>query len=200
MPAVAQQLPYLSEQDYLEAEKHRDVRHEYVDGVVYAMAGASKQHNIIAGNLYAHLRAASRGTGCTVFQSDLKVHAPGSKSYYYPDVMVGCEPDENNDYYLEKPCLIIEVLSDSTERRDRSEKLLTYMNIPTLQAYLLVAQDKPEVEMFYREAGGTWWVQSFEGLDASITLPCPETTLTLADIYEAAGHPLQETRSQQANN
>jgi Uma2 family endonuclease len=76
------------------------------------------------------------------------------------------------------------VLSDSTEKRDRSEKLLVYMNIPTLRTYLLVAQDKPEVEMFYREPDGSWWVQTFSGVEASMMLPCPETTLTLAEVYE----------------
>lgn len=185
MPAVATQVPYLSERDYLEGEKYSDIRHEYVDGQVYAMAGASKQHGIIAGNLFAHLREKAKGTPCVVYQSDMKVRTAGRKRYYYPDVVVGCEPDDTDDYYLEKPCLIVEVLSESTARRDRTEKLLSYMNIPTLRAYLLVAQDQPEVEMFYREPDGNWWVQAFSGLEASIVLPCPETTLTLADVYES---------------
>ncbi len=184
MPTAATQPSYLSEQDYLEGEKHSEIRYEYVDGQVYAMAGASKRHSVIAGNLFAYLRAASKGTPCTVYQSDMKVKTSSHKSYYYPDVVVGCEVDEASDYYLETPCLIVEVLSDSTEKRDRREKLLAYMTIPSLQAYLLVAQDKYEVEMFYREPEGSWWVETFNKLDASIALFCPETTLTLADIYE----------------
>ena len=185
MPAVATEPAYLSEQDYLEGEKHGEIRYEYVDGQVYAMAGASKRHVVITGNVFASLRAAAKGTPCTAYQSDMKVKASSHKSYYYPDVVVGCEADEANDYYLEKPCLIVEVLSDSTEKRDRREKLLAYMNISTLRAYLLVAQDKPEVELFYREPDGNWWVETFSGLEASIELPCPEITLTLVDVYEA---------------
>jgi Uma2 family endonuclease len=133
---------------------------------------------------FAALRVASRGSFCKVYASDVKVRAIGRKTFYYPDVLVGCEPDDADDYYLENPCLIVEVLSDSTEKRDRSEKLLVYMNIPTLRTYLLVAQDKPEVEMFYREPDGSWWVQTFSGVEASMMLPCPETTLTLAEVYE----------------
>lgn len=185
MPAVATQAPCLSEQDYLEGEKSSDIRHEYVDGQVYAMAGASKRHGVIAGNLFAHLREKSKGTSCTVYQSDMKVRTVGRKGYYYPDVVVGCGQDDADDCFLEKPCLVIEVLSASTEKRDRTEKLLSYMNIPTLCAYLLVGQEQPEVEMFYREPDGNWWVQSFSGLDASLVLPCPESTLALADVYES---------------
>ena len=76
------------------------------------------------------------------------------------------------------------MLSDSTEKRDRREKLLAYINIPTLKAYLLVAQDQYEVEMFYREPTGNWWVETFSGLESTLTLPCPETSLSLAEIYE----------------
>lgn len=186
MSAIAQQcqLDYLSEGDYLEGEKQSEVRHEYVDGQVYAMAGATKRHNEIAVNISTALRVASRGSLCKVYSSDVKVRAIRRKIFYCPDVLVSCEPDEADDYYLENPCLIVEVLSDSTEKRDRSEKLLVYMNIPTLRTYLLVSQGKPEVEMFYREPDGRWWVQTFSGLEASMTLLCPETTLTLAEVYE----------------
>lgn len=142
MSAIAQQcqLNYVSEGDYLEGEKHSEVRHEYVDGQVYAMAGTTKRHNEIAVNISTALRIASRGSLCKVYSSAVKVRAIGRKAFYY----------------LENPCLIVEVLSDSTEKRDRSEKLLVYMNISTLRTYLLVAQDKPEVEMFYREPDGSW--------------------------------------------
>ena len=112
----------------------------------------------------------------------------GSGLYTYPDVVVACGQVQFDDTHLDtlvNPLLIVEVLSASTEKRDRTEKLLSYMNIPTLRAYLLVAQDQPEVEMFYREADGNWWVQAVSGLDASLVLPCPETTLTLADVYES---------------
>ncbi len=184
MLAIAISDHYLSEQDYLAGEKHSEIRYEYIDGQVYAMAGASKRHGEITVNISTALRIAARGSQCKVYSSDMKVRTAAHKTYYYPDVVVGCEDDEASDYYLEKPCLIVEVLSDSTEKRDRREKLLAYINIPTLKAYLLVAQDQYEVEMFYREPTGNWWVETFSGLESTLTLPCPETSLSLAEIYE----------------
>ena len=145
MPTAAETATRITEQDYLEGEKSSKVRHEYIDGQVYAMAGASKRHSEIAVNISTALRIASRRSPCRVYSSDVKVRLAEHRSYYYPDVIVGCEEDEANDYYLEKPCLIVEVLSQTTAKRDRSEKLLAYMNIPTLRAYLLVEQDQPEV-------------------------------------------------------
>lgn len=177
---------YVSEQDYLEREKYSELRHEYLDGQVYVMAGASKRHVLITGNIFAQLRSAAKGSGCVVYQSDMKVRTAAHNAYYYPDVVLSCEPsDDASDYYLEQPCLIVEVLSGSTEKRDRREKLLAYMNISTLQAYLLVAQDQAEVELYYREPGGNWWVDVYSGLDSTLNLPCTHSALALADIYEA---------------
>ena len=178
---VQTQLP---EEDYLAGERLSPERHEYVDGQVYLMAGASKRHSEIAVNLTTALRLGARKTSCKVYAADMKVRVVGRKSYYYPDVVVSCEQDDKDDYYLENPCLIIEVLSESTAKRDRSEKLLAYMNIPTLRAYLLVEQDKAELEFFYKNADGGWWVDTFSGLDGVVQLPCPAISLSLAEIYE----------------
>lgn len=183
MSSTAQSIETVSEQEYLDGEKISEVKHEYIDGYIYAMAGASRRHVIISGNLFASLRSGAKGSRCVTFQSDMKVRVAGKKSYFYPDVVVDCG-EKADDYYLDTPCLIVEVLSKSTAKRDRSEKLLSYMNIPTLKAYLLVEQDKPEVEFFYRQENGEWWVESLEGLDAVLTLPCPDMELTLTDIYE----------------
>lgn len=185
MSSIMQVAESISEQEYLEGEKLSNVKHEYIDGYIYAMAGASKRHAVISGNIFSSLRAGGKSSSCVTYQSDMKVRATGKKSYFYPDVVVDCDDDDTDDYYLEKPCLIVEVLSKSTEKRDRSEKLLSYMNIPTLKAYLLVEQVKPEVEFFYRKEDGDWWVESFEGLDTVIKLPCPDMELALADIYES---------------
>ena len=174
----------ITEHDYLHGEKLSSERHEYVDGQVYLMAGASKHHSEIAVNLTTALRLGSRKTACKVYASDMKVRVVGRKTYYYPDVVVSCESDDADNYYLEKPCLIIEVLSASTAKRDRSEKLLAYMNIPTLQTYLLVEQDKVEVEIFYKDIEGRWWVETFNDLTAVLQLSCPELSISLAEIYE----------------
>ena len=184
MSSTAQSLDRITEQEYLDGEKLNDIKREYTDGYVYVMAGVSKRHNTISLNIMMSLRDASRKTPCAVYCSDVKVRVAETKSYYYPDVVVGCDVDDTDDYYLEKPCLVVEVLSESTQKRDRPEKLLSYMNVPTLKAYLLVEQDKPEVELFYRKKAGDWWVESFEGLDAVLKLACPEMELTLAEIYE----------------
>lgn len=174
----------ISEQDYLDGEKLSDSRHEYVDGYVYAMAGSSKRHAEIALNIATLLKLAARGTPCKTYVSDVKVRAISHKSYFYPDVVVSCDDNDSDDYYLESPCLIVEVLSASTEKRDRREKLLAYMNIPSLQAYMLVAQDRTEVELYYREESGNWWVQVYEKAEDSFILPCVDQQVTLADIYE----------------
>ncbi|QTR47794.1 Uma2 family endonuclease [Thiothrix litoralis] len=175
---------YITEQAYLEGEKIAEVRHEYVDGVVYAMAGTSLRHNDIAINITSLLRPLTRGTPCKVNASDVKVRAQRSKAYYYPDVIVGCQRDSTDSHFLEKPCLIVEVTSKSTEWKDFTEKLIAYQRLASLQVYLIVAQDQPQVTLFYRDAEGAWDVTRFDDLEQTLTLPCPECTLSLADIYE----------------
>jgi Uma2 family endonuclease len=175
---------YMTEADYLEGEKHAEIRHEYVDGQVYAMAGTSRRHNSIAFNIAFNLRLASRDKPCDIHLSDVKAKAQRSKAYYYPDVMVSCQQDEADAYYLEKPCLIVEVTSKSTEWKDYAEKLIAYQKLASLQVYLIVAQDQALVTMVYRDAESGWEVARFDALEQTLTLPCPESTLTLADIYE----------------
>jgi len=173
---------YIDEQEYLEGEKLADFRHEYVNGKVYAMAGSSKRHNRIALNL---VMALNTNTPCEVYSSDIKVRIAERNSYYYPDVVVGCEESDNaDDYYLEKPCLIVEVLSPSTEKKDATEKLLAYQEIESLQAYLMVDQQQCHISLIYRQDNGHWWVKTFTEYDDIISLPCPEMALKLADIYE----------------
>lgn len=175
---------YISEQDYLEGEKLAEVRHEYVDGVVYAMAGSSLRHNDIAINITSLLRPLTRGTPCKVNASDVKVRAQRAKAYYYPDVVVGCQRDSADTHYLENPCLIVEVTSRSTEWKDYAEKLIAYQKLASLQAYLIVAQEQPLVTLYYRDPETGWEVARFDELEQSLPLPCPAATLTLADIYE----------------
>lgn len=178
-------IQYITEQEYLEGEKISDIRHEYIDGEVYAMAGSSRRHNTISLNLALALRQSSRNTPCDVFNADLKVRIDSRKTYYYPDVVVTCDEDgDQDDYYIDTPCLIVEVLSKSTEQKDYREKLLAYQAIPSLQHYLIVAQDQCHIDLFYREASGDWWIQTFESLEDVITLSCPDCEVTVAEIYE----------------
>ena len=185
MPSSNLNYAYIDEDEYLEGEKIADIRHEYVNGQVYAMAGSSKRHNRIALNLVIAINAKISGTSCEVYSSDIKVHIEQRNSYYYPDVMVGCNESDNADeYYLEKPCLIIEVLSPSTEKKDATEKLLAYQEIESLQAYLMIEQDSYHVSLIYRQEGNHWWIKNYTELDDMISLPCPEMELSVADIYE----------------
>lgn len=175
---------YITEAEYLEGEKRAEERHEYVDGGVYAMAGTSRRHNSIAFNIAFNLRLASRDKPCDIHLSDVKARAQRSRAYYYPDVIVSCEQDDADEYYLEKPCLIVEVTSKSTEWKDYAEKLIAYQKLASLPVYLIVAQDQPLVTMYYRDEESGWEVARFDDLEQALTLPCPDCTLTLADIYE----------------
>ena len=183
MPAISSQTgATITEEDYLKDEKQADTRHEYVNGHVYAMAGASKRHNRIARNFITRMESAADAHHCEIYFSDIKVRTEKYKTYYYPDVVVGCVDDEEDEYYLEKPCLIVEVTSTATQRKDYLEKALSYQSIPSLQAYLIVAQDKPQVDMLVRN-GSDWDLQQFDRMEDSLSLPCLMLTLNLTAIY-----------------
>jgi Uma2 family endonuclease len=141
----------ISEEEYLTGEQESTIRHEYVNGQVYAMAEASDKHNLIAVNMSSLLNT-QLPDHCEVFIADMKVRIQTKQDiiFYYPDVMVSCAEDDQATYYREGPCLIIEVLSQSTERQDRFEKFWTYQQIPTLQDYLLLAQDRQHATLFRR--------------------------------------------------
>jgi Uma2 family endonuclease len=177
---------YLSEEAYLEFEEQSDIKHEYVEGDVYAMAGASTNHNLITGNLFFQLRSVcGKNSGCKIFTSDMKLRIENGHFYYYPDVMLSCEKDDNEEFYKEKPCLIAEVLSKSTARIDQKEKWQTYQKIPSLRYYLLVDSRQQKVDYFMRNELNEW-ICSELSADESLTIECENFTaaLTLADIYE----------------
>lgn len=127
----------ISADDYLEGERHTEIKHEYSGGVVTAMAGASRKHELVALNLATSIHSHLRGKGCRTFKSDMKVRAEviGEDIFYYPDVMVACDPDDQDPYFVRRPRLIIEVLSDNASR-DRIEKFLVYQRIPSLEEYV----------------------------------------------------------------
>lgn len=176
-------LSRLSEQEYLQGELTSEIRHEYVDGEVYAMAGAGEAHNLIAGNIFAKLRDFARGGPCRVFISDMKLHVQTWKAYYYPDIMVTCDPDDSHSHFKERPSLVVEVLSPSTESIDRREKMLAYRTLPSLREYVLVATDKRQVERYLRDEHDEWqFVAVSQG--ESMPLESIGTSLTLDEIYE----------------
>ena len=186
--SALQKLTYLTEEDYLAFELTADVRHEYVDGQIYAMAGANERHNRIVGNIFFHLRAAARGGQCGVFANDMKLKITQQHTYYYPDVMLVCNIQDTGEYFKQQPCFIAEVLSPSTTNTDRREKLLAYQKIPSLRYYLLVSADRISVEYFVRDTQGDWQTALLEA-DEALTVDCEDyhAVLRLADIYEDVG-------------
>jgi Uma2 family endonuclease len=151
----------LSVEDYLKGEKTAEMRHEYVDGEVYAMVGTTKVHNEIALNIALILRGDIAQRPCRVYMSDVKVHVQTKtqERFYYADLHVKCEPFTEHPYFSEHPKLVVEILSDSTERNDRSDKFYAYRRLPSLEEYILVAQDEPRVEIYRRATG--WDLEIF---------------------------------------
>ena len=170
-----------SVEDYLEMEKTATVRHEYVAGEIFAMTGATRRHNRIAGNVYRRLADAAAGGPCRVYMETVKLRV--EEVFYYPDVMVARGEEPDDPYYEDGPCLVAEVLSPKTETTDRREKLAAYRRIPNLKAYLILDQDRARIERHFRNDEGVW--QRADLLDeGSFTVPCPETSLSLAEIHE----------------
>ena len=180
---------YLSPEEYLAIERRAEYKSEYVDGVMYAMAGGSERHNLIAGNLITELNIQLRAAPCRVYPSDLKVRVPNSKRFFYPDVSVVCGEtqfaDDERDVVL-NPILVVEVLSESTAAFDRGKKFQSYQQIESLQEYMLVSQDEFVVEHYLRQEDGHWLYTKVSGLDDAITLPNMKCQLSLKDIYNKA--------------
>ena len=177
---LAQRKPYLSVEEYLKYEKDSPVKHEYVDGQLYAMAGASKQHVRIAGNFFNRLDDHLADAECEPFISDMKVYV-NETLFYYPDVVVAC--DDLDPYYTREPILIVEVTSPTTERIDRHEKLPAYKGIKSLQELLFVGQDRVQLEIHRRQSDGTWQTEVLTGLDDELHLQSVGLTLRVAQVY-----------------
>ncbi|MBH8562772.1 Uma2 family endonuclease [Nostoc sp. CENA67] len=176
---------FLTVEEYLQLEQTSEIRHEYVDGEVFAMAGASEEHNLIAGNIYALLRPHLRGTPCRAFVSDMKVQLKVQKAdiFYYPDILVTCDPNDRERYFKTRPTLIVEVLSNSTKTIDKREKRLNYQNIESLREYVLVSQEEIKVEVYRKDDQGNWSL-TILGKDDDLRLDSIGLKLTMADIYE----------------
>jgi len=184
MTAILKTSGWISPEEYLQGERLAEVRHEYVNGQVYAMAGASDDHNRIAGNIFAALHAALSNTRCEPFINDMKVKIPPTFAdvFYYPDVIVACAPKDNAKYYRERPTVIFEVISPDTERIDRREKVLSYRQIPTLRAYVMVEQDRMAVTVLRRTKVG-WKSEVLEGPEAVLRLDAIGFAIRLKPIY-----------------
>lgn len=176
-------IPYLSEADYLAMEMASQERHEYVDGAIFAMTGASRTHNQICVNIVSILHNHVKNTPCRVYMSDVRLKIAHQKTYYYPDVMLGCSRHETDDYAVTEPCLIIEVLSPATANIDGREKLIAYQNIASVQEYCLVAQDKCSVKKYTRSPNSSGWFLDHYSLGDCVPFVCVDCGISVADVY-----------------
>lgn len=171
--------------EFLELEAKSSVRHEFVDGFMFAMAGGTDYHNQIAINALIALRSAAESAGCSSYLTDMLLQTPGGT--YYPDVFVTCEETNDGSRLKHTACLIIEVLSDSTEALDRGDKLRHYQKLSGLKMYLLVSQQEKRVEVFQRLEDGSWRYEDKE--EGQLRLPCINVSLELEDLYRGLSYP-----------
>jgi Uma2 family endonuclease len=184
---TAQPKQYITEQEYIEFERASATKHEYYAGQIYAMTGASRTHNLIAGNTLASLHTQLRRKPCQIFPSDMRVKIQKTGLHTYPDLVIICgEPQFTDDALdtLINPIVLIEILSPSTERYDRGMKSQHYRTIETLQDYILIEQDHYHIEYYSRQGNGQWLLQEATGIEARITIPSIGSTLLLEDVYE----------------
>ncbi|HEY9786901.1 MAG TPA: Uma2 family endonuclease [Candidatus Obscuribacterales bacterium] len=159
MPRPGQRL-YITADEYLKKEEASSVRHEYIDGQIFAMTGATLRHSLIVGNIYSILRSFLKGGSCRVVTNDLKVRVEATNCFYYPDVVVSCGKQDFDSVLAERPVLIVEVLSRSTSSIDRREKLLAYRQIESVREYLIVHQRRRFARLFRKNDQGHW--ESFD--------------------------------------
>jgi len=184
--AVANPVHRLTEAEYLEIERRAEFKSEFLDGEMFAMAGGTRWHSLIASNLNFAMRSQLKGCPCRVYTSDLRIKVQASGLYTYPDVSVVRGQDEFDDERVDtllNPTVIVEIISDSSDAYDRGKKFELYRQLPSLREYLLVNQYKPLVEQYVRQESGEWFLRDVAGLESKLTLPSLGITIGLADVY-----------------
>lgn len=177
--ALPQTQHRISPEEYLQGELESEVKHQLIDGEAYAMAGASENHNLLSGNIFSELKINLKGSPCRTFMSDMKLRV--ADDFFYPDVMVVCNEDNLDSYYKTAPTIIIEVLSKTTRKFDQSAKRLRCQNIPSLQEYVLIEQDKGEIQLFSRAHN---WQSFYYYLGDRISFESLGISIAVEDIYE----------------
>jgi Uma2 family endonuclease len=177
---------YVSPKEYLALERKAEFKSEYIDGVVYALAGGTERHGLLAANIIIALGVQLRSSSCRVYTSDVKVSTVNLQRFFYPDLSVVCGEtefaDDQKDVIL-NPILIVEVSSESTAAYDRGKKFLSYQQIDSLQEYLLVSQDEVLIEGYTRQGNDTWLYTKVTDLEGGLALPSVNCTLALKDVY-----------------
>jgi Uma2 family endonuclease len=187
MSAFRQEMPRMSEEEYLDFERKSEIKHEALNGYIYAMAGASRRHNLLSVSTTSILYNQLLDKPCEIYPSDMRVKAEASdKLYTYPDISIVCgEPqlaDEKFDILL-NPIILIEILSPTTEAYDRGEKFQIYRELKSLREYLLISQASPRIEHYLLQDNGKWELTDARGIDATLELPSIACTLALSDVY-----------------
>jgi Uma2 family endonuclease len=184
MVALKDNVPRFTPEEYFAWEEQQLERHEYIDGEVYAMSGGTQNHSDIAMNFGAMLKSHLRGSGCKTFNSDLRIKIFESNQYVYPDLSVTCDDrDKSTPQYITHPCLIIEVLSPSTEAYDRGNKFKLYRKNPCLRDYVLVDASKIAIDLYRKDDAGNWYIVNYEAGD-SIDLKSVNLTFSIEQVYE----------------
>jgi Uma2 family endonuclease len=180
--------------DYLTAERASPDKHEYRDGEIRLMAGASGDHCLIVANLVRRIGEKLDGTPCRVYSGDLRIRVPRTVLYTYPGVTVICgqretDPNDSSGETFTNPRLIIEVISPSTEGYDRGEKFDRYRQLDSLAEYVLVSQTAPFIQTFFRQPGGTWLFSPYAGLDSQVAIRSLDISLSMADVFAGVEFP-----------
>ena len=177
----------LTEEEYLRLERRAAFKSEYYQGETFAMAGASREHNLIVGNVVGEARNELKGRNCEVYPNDMRFKVTATGLYTYPDVTIVCDAPEFEDAEhldtLLNPTVLVEVLSESTEAYDRGTKAAHYRKLPSLKEYLLIAQDRPHVERYVRQPDGAWLLREVAELDLSVTFESIPAVLPMSEIY-----------------
>ena len=171
---------------YFDFEEKSEIRHEYLNGDIIAMAGGSEAHSLVTGNAHGELRNALKNRPCRVYESNMRVKISASGLETYPDASVVCGHSKFEDLRrqaLLNPLLIVEVLSESTETYDRGKKFWHYRQLPSLQEYVLISQDSALVEIFSRQASDEWLLRTYEGLETKVRFACLDVEILMRDLY-----------------
>jgi Uma2 family endonuclease len=178
---------FMSPQEYLEFEESSSKKHEYVDGILYEMLGESIDNNEIAGNIYTALRPFARDKACRIAFEGIKLWIPRFNRYYYPDVMVMCDPRDKDQKNFQYPCFVVEVLSPSTAATDRREKLEAYRTLETLQNYWIVDGAEKSVDVFERTSSS--WTSN-RVTQGNLNVPVLQTSLSIESIFDLGSNPI----------
>lgn len=176
-------------EDYLKIEEESQMKYEFHNGFIYAMAGGTLNHGLICGNVFGEIRQKIKelNKSCRPMTSEIKLYVETANSFLYPDAMVTCEEIEkstSDSNAITNPVIIIEVLSKSTAAYDRSDKFFMYQQLSSLQEYILIEQSKPQIEVYRRASSDLWEINRIQGLDEQLYLKSIDALIALSDIYE----------------